>query len=177
MQNTRTAFVGRITISADARNAAYRVKLYIGEAKLEIISTEGDEWSWDMSEVTITRHSVDRFHLSLANEHLYFLPVDTNRFLTEVVQDHSDSPLEPHRGWLRRRIEEAQAHGGDDSGYELDEGSPKVETPTSGRRGHVHEWVVASAVGFVTRRCVNCGQVSIDATGMKPSLEASLQTA
>ena len=126
-----------------------------------------------MAEVTITHHSVDRFHLSLGNEDLYFLPVDTSRFLTDVVQEHSDSPMEPHRGWLRRRIEEAQAHGGDDSGYELEEGSANIETPTSGRRGHVHEWAVASAVGFVTRHCVNCGQVSIDATGMQSSLQTA----
>ena len=45
MQNTRTAFVGRITTSSDTRNAAYLVKPYIGGAKLEIISTEGDGWS------------------------------------------------------------------------------------------------------------------------------------
>ena len=120
MGNTKTAFVGRITTSADARNAAFRVKLYISDDTLEIVSADGDEWSWNMTSVTIARSSVDRFHLALDGEDLYFLPVDTRRFLTTVVQEHADSPMEPHRGWLRRRIEAAQAQGGDVAGYELE---------------------------------------------------------
>ena len=175
MQNTKTAFVGRITTSADARNAAFRVKLYVDSMTLLIVSAEGDEWSWNLDDVTFSRASVDRFHLQLAEEELYFLPVDTLGFIANVVNRHSGTPLEPHRGWLRRRIEAAQAEGGEISGYDLEiEDEPATDSQDSSRRRHVHEWAEGSAVGVRTRRCVKCGKVSIDATGLKSTLEVAL---
>ena len=145
--------------------------MYISDDTLEIVSADGDEWSWNMTNVTISRSSVDRFHLSLDGEDLYFLPVDTRRFLTTVVQKNGDSAMEPHKGWLRRRIEAAQAQGGDVAGYELE--IEEVVEPQSKRRGHAHEWSEACAVGVVTRRCVGCGHVSIDATGVTSTLESA----
>ena len=180
MQKTKTGFVGRITTSADARDAAYRVKLYVNDDRLQIVAVDGDDWSWDMTDVTISRASVDRFSLQLADEQLFFFPVDTRGFLTDVLERYSDAPIEPHRGWLLRRIEEAQAEGGVEPGYELDDnttGNTAYSETRSGRRRHVHEWDEDSAVGVVTRRCIKCGQVSIDATGLKSSFESALATA
>ena len=117
--NTSPTFVGRITTSSNARNAAYRVRLSVEEGILQITGADGDEWSWNMEEVTISRSSVDRFLLELSDERLYFLPVDARGFIADIVQKYSDTPLEPHRGWLRRRIEEAQAQGGFDEAPDL----------------------------------------------------------
>lgn len=169
MQTTKTAFVGRISTSSHARNAAFRVKLYVDDDTIDIVSPDGDEWSWDLDSVTITRSSVDRFLMELDDETLYFLPVDARGFSRDVVERLAGEPVEPHRGWLRRRIEAAQAEGGTDDGYTLDiEPEPDVDTPA--KRGHVHEWHEGSAVGVRTRRCVSCGQVSIDATGLTSEL-------
>ena len=165
MQTTQNAFVGRITTSADAKNAAFQVKLYATDSTIDIVSTDGDEWTWDIGDVTITQTAVDRFHMKLGTEQLYFLPVDTHGFISKVVQVISDAPVEPHRGWLRRRIEEAQARDGDVAGYDLEVVAGEEEQP-SGRRSHIHEWYEGRAAGVTTRRCVGCGQVSIDATGL-----------
>ncbi len=169
MQTTKTAFVGRISTSSDARNAAFRVKVYVGDDTIDIVSPDGDEWTWQLDDVNITRSSVDRFLLELADETLYFLPVDTRGFTRDVVERLSGEPVEPHRGWLRRRIEAAQAEGGSDDGYSL-EIDHEIEEGTTGKRGHLHEWQEGSAVGVLTRRCVKCGQVSIDATGLTSEL-------
>ena len=176
MKNISPGFVGRITNSAESRNAALQVKLYAGEEVLEIVSMAGEEWSWDMSDVTMSRVAIDRFLLQLADEQLYFLPVDPLGFISKVVEKYSDEPLEPHRGWLRRRIEAAQATGGDDSGYDIGDIFEIDDTDVSkaGRRKHEHEWQEGSAVGVVTRRCVSCGHVSIDATGVTSALEDEL---
>ena len=177
MQNTKNAYVGRISTSREAHNSAFRVKLYITDARLEIVSGEGDEWAWDIAEVTITQVSVDRFHLHLGTEDLYFLPVDTRGFVSNVVTRISDTPVEPHRGWLRRRIEAAQANGESVEGYELDDTDVEIELEKTGRKRHVHEWAEGKAAGVITRRCVGCGQVSIDATGLTSQFESQLLTA
>ena len=175
---TKTDFVGRISTSANARNSAYRVKLYVSDKSIDIVSDDQEEWSWSMEDVTISRVSVDRFMLELAEERLYFLPVDPHGFLTDVVQKYSDVPVEPHRGWLRRRIEDAQADKTKTADGYSDESlfeENVIDSATNQkRRGHVHEWDEGSAVGVITRRCVRCGHVSIDATGVTSSLERQL---
>ncbi len=178
MHTTKAAFVGRITTSSDASNAAFRVKLYITDSTLDILSATGDEWSWNLEDVTITRTSVERFHLQLSNEELFFLPVDTLGFTHSIVDLHSEDSTGSQRGWLRRRIEAAQASGDAISGYDLEvDPQPLAESQDSGRKRHVHEWTEGSAVGVITRRCIRCGQVSIDATGVKSELESTLITA
>ena len=176
MQQTNTAFVGRITNSPKARNAAFRVKLTIRDDTLTIAGTDDEEWTWNMADVTITRIAVDRFSLELTDERLYFLPVDTRRFVTDVLQRFSDTPVEPHRGWLRRRIEEAQAAGGVATGYELEEIADD-SGPGGRRRGHIHDWDEGSAAGVLTRRCTKCSHVSIDATGLRSTLDQQLANA
>ena len=174
----KTDFVGRISSSANARNSAYRVKLYVSDESIDIVSADQEKWSWSMEDVTISRVSVDRFMLELAEERLYFLPVDPHGFLSDVVHKYSDVPVEPHRGWLRRRIEAAQADKTKTAdGYSdeslLEENVMDAKTDQK-RRGHVHEWDEGSAVSVITRRCIRCGHVSIDATGVTSSLERQL---
>lgn len=176
--DTKTGFVGRVSTSPDALNAAFSVKLHVTATHIEISSAEGgDRWQWPISTVSMSQVSVDRFHLELDNEELYFLPVDARGFVEHVVSRFSDEPVEPHRGWLRRRIEQAQASDVEAEGYEFDDTDIEIDLTAKGRRGHVHEWTEGKAAGVVTRKCVGCGQVSIDATGLTSSFESALASA
>jgi hypothetical protein len=166
------------------RNVAYHVKVYVSDSTIDIVGADGEECSWNMKDVTFSRSAVDRFMFELDDERLYFLPVDPNAFLSDVVQKYSDVPVEPHRGWLRRRIEAAQADTSIQAeGYDsedLEETPPQTEgsrrDPAHRRRRHLHEWQESIAVGVTTRRCVRCSQVSIDATGVTSSLDPTLET-
>ena len=172
MNTTKASFVGRISTSKNAANAAFQVKLYILDDRIDIISVDGEEWSWKISDVTMTRVAVGRYELQLADEHLYFLPVDARGFQRHVI----DAGVQEDRssaGWLRRRIEAAQASDEPAVGYDLDVAIESPEMDSPGRRKHVHEWVTGSAVGVRTRRCVSCNRVSIDATGLVSNLAAT----
>jgi hypothetical protein len=78
---------------------------------------------------------------------------------------------------LRRRIETAQANGEEVEGYELNDTDVGIDVEKTVRKRHVHEWAEGKAAGVITRRCVGCGQVSIDATGLTSQFESRLLTA
>ena len=102
-------FVGRITDSETAKNAALQVAVEISGDKLEIVLSDDEQWVWEMKDVSMSRVAIDRFEFALGDENLYFLPVDPMAFVRDVMVASSDTPVEPYRGFLRRRIDEAQA--------------------------------------------------------------------
>lgn len=111
MQTLKTRFVGRITDSATAKNAAMQVAMEISDETIDIAISEDENWTWQVADVKMTRIAIDRFELELADETLYFLPVDPHEFARDAFAQFAGAPDEPFKGWLRRRIEEAQ--GGD----------------------------------------------------------------
>ena len=102
-------FVGRITDSESAKNAAMQVAIEIGDETIDIAVSDEERWSWSTAEVTMSRVAIDRFKLELAEETLYFLPVDSTGFANDAFGQFSAAPNEPFKGWLRRRTEAAQS--------------------------------------------------------------------
>ena len=113
MNILKQRFVGRLTNSDTSRNAAMQVTLCVDDQSLQIIVDGDEEWAFAKAEVVLSQVSIDRFRLHLAGEDLYFLPVDPLGFVREVMEEFSEAPVEPYRGWLRRRIDEAQAQDDD----------------------------------------------------------------
>jgi hypothetical protein len=111
MQTLKTRYVGRITDSETAKNAAMQVAIEVIDDKLQIMVSEDEQWAYDMTDVRVSRVAIDRFKLELGEENLYFLPVDPRGFVTDVVEAHSDGLVGSYQGWLRRRIESAQSEG------------------------------------------------------------------
>ena len=170
MNQTKTSFVGRISTSREASNAAFQVKVYVLEDRFDIVSVEGEEWTWPIDDVSIDRVAVGRYELRLGDERLYFLPVDTKGFQHHVV-DGGVRPGKAEPGWLRRRIEAAQATDETPDGYDLEIEIDDSSDAPQGRRRHEHEWITGSAVGVITRRCATCNHVSIDARGVVSHLD------
>ncbi len=123
-------FVGRLTDSKTDENAAMQVTLLVTDESLEICIDSGEQWEWDMADVSMNRVAIDRFQLGLAGEDLYFLPVDPMGFVKDVLERYSETPVEPYRGWLRRRIEDAQAKSNDSAGLQIHVEEPVQPTPT-----------------------------------------------
>ena len=121
MQTLKTRFVGRISDSDSSKNAAMQVAVEVSDGSLEITLNDGEQWAWDMKDVKVSRVAIDRFKFELAEENLYFLPVDPMGFVRDLVEVHTDGPVEPYQGWLRRRIEAAQdvGHIDADFGFEF----------------------------------------------------------
>ncbi len=174
MNQIKSSFVGRISTSKEASNAAFQVKVYVLEDRFDIVSVDGEEWTWPMDDVSISRVAVGRYELQLGDERLYFLPVDTKGFQHHVV-DAGVRPGKPEPGWLRRRIEAAQATDEMPMGYDLEVELDEAPIAPQGRRRHEHEWITGSAVGVITRRCTTCNQVSIDARGVVSHLAGPVQ--
>lgn len=158
------AYPGRLG-AASGSDAGFRVKVYLGDDRIEIVSFESERWSWRLDELTVTRSGAGRFALQLAEERIQFVPDEPIRFAAGIT-DHMDGHDE-RRGWLRRRIEEArhvvpaETPVGEVEFVE----DPEPRATQRRRKQHEHEWDEASSVGVLRRRCVGCGHVSIDITG------------
>jgi hypothetical protein len=113
----------------------------------------GYAWAWAMSDVSMNRVAIDRFQLDLNGEDL-FLPVDPMGFVKDVVDRYSGKPVEPYKGFLRRRIEAAQAEETDaiTAGADIEETEPR----------HTHRWEAPESLGIRTVRCSECSVVKLD---------------
>ena len=154
MQTFKQRYVGRLTDSDTAKNASTQVTMHVSDESLEITVDGGEQWEWAMSDVSMNRVAIDRFQLDLNGEDLYFLPVDPMGFVKNVVDRYSGKPVEEYKGFLRRRIEAAQAASDDASANETD----IEETEPS----HTHQWDTTDSLGIRTLQCSECSVVKLD---------------
>ena len=154
MQPLKQRYVGRLTDSDTAKNASTQVTMHVSDESLEITVDGGEQWEWAMSDVSMNRVAIDRIQLDLNGEDLYFLPVDPMGFVKNVVDRYSDKPAEGYKGFLRRRIEAAQADSNDASGNKTD----IEQTEPS----HTHQWETTESLGIRILQCSECGVVKLD---------------
>lgn len=156
---------GRMGVSPTG-DGGFRVKIYLDTERLEVVSNEGEHWAWPLAEVSVMRHGGHRFELSLGDEQVDFAPDEPIRFGAAAVGQVDEDT--DRRGWLRRRIEAAREAEADepiigDLAY-VEDLEPRPSHKDRKRR-HEHVWEQATSVGVLRRRCVDCGHISIDATG------------
>lgn len=164
------AFPGRIDTSSTG-DAGFRVKILLDEERIEVVSHEGERWSWSLDEVRVQRSGPRRFFLYLGDERLYFTPDEPLGFMASPIGQAEEEA--ERRGWLRRRIEAARAEQTEEptvGEVEWVEEEPPGPAPSK-RRRHEHEWTETTSAGVVRRRCAGCGHVSIDATGVTTELD------
>ena len=173
------SFTGMLDTSEDVAEDAFRVKLYLGEEKLEVATFDGDSWQWDADTAQISRVKAGRFRLDLGDEELFFLPDDPIKFTLNTSSEEDTRGNSPQRGWLRRKLEEAAATGVEleAPAYEPDVAAETTGHARKGRRSHAHTWEETKTAGVARKRCTDCGHVSIDLSGVHSAFETGALSA
>lgn len=170
-------FAGILDTNPGASHSGFRVKVYVDDTNLEIVSTDGEKWGWKRAKVDVGRVRADQFRLSLDGEQLYFSPDDPISFMLNA-QDEPNMPTEKKQGWLRQRLEMAMSDGvpAEEPTYDAvpSEDSGAVGRFGFGRSNHHHEWVESTAGRVIRRRCTTCGHISIDVSGVGSDLAAQM---
>jgi len=172
------SYPGRLDMVSSG-DAGFRVKVYLDDASIDIVSHEGEQWSWPVTDMSVQRAGSDRFHLALGDEQVYFTPDEPLSFAT-ASSVHLDEES-GRRGWLRRRIEAARetttAEPAVGEVEFVEDLEPRTTQKRRSRRQHEHEWDEGTSQGVLRRRCVTCGHVSIDITGFVSEFDLSAEPA